>query len=188
MSLLRVELELSRWWSPDQQKKLFEITGTSFDFQGRASDPKENAPDWEIASTQRSQTLFDNGSRQIMYGKREAFVHATDLHYVLPCQVLQVHSTKTIDNFEARGNTVINQKVRVAVPGNSLLDYDRVQLELDCCTDHLQDQLSAGWRIIAICVQPDQRRPDYILGKKSELSFPFTPPAKSEDPDDDIPF
>ena len=35
----------------------------------------------------------------------------------------------------------------------------------DVCTDVLQQELNNGWRIIAICVQADQRRPDYILGR-----------------------
>lgn len=26
-------------------------------------------------------------------------------------------------------------------------------------------ELDAGWRILAVCPQPDQRRPDYILGR-----------------------
>lgn len=32
-------------------------------------------------------------------------------------------------------------------------------------TDVLQEQIAKGWRIIAACPQPDQRRPDYILGR-----------------------
>jgi hypothetical protein len=36
----------------------------------------------------------------------------------------------------------------------------------DQCTDGLREYLKEGWRILAICPQPGQRRPDYILGKK----------------------
>lgn len=35
----------------------------------------------------------------------------------------------------------------------------------DACTDQLQGALNSGWRIISACPQPDQRRPDYILGR-----------------------
>lgn len=53
---------------------------------------------------------------------------------------------------------------QVHLPGNELLRIHEVQVQEDCCTDHLQTQLKAGWRIIAVCPQPS-RRPDYILGR-----------------------
>jgi hypothetical protein len=59
----------------------------------------------------------------------------------------------------------VNQKCNVVVAGTSVLEITEVQLASDCCTDSLQRQLENGWRILAICVQPDQRRPDYIMGK-----------------------
>ncbi|MNH35948.1 hypothetical protein D3C79_966910 [compost metagenome] len=58
-----------------------------------------------------------------------------------------------------------NEKCEVSVPGLGLLYYNRVALIEDSCTDVLQGMLNSGWRIIAACPQPDQRRPDYILGK-----------------------
>ncbi len=61
--------------------------------------------------------------------------------------------------------TSVNQKVDVHVPGLGLLRIDEVQNFDDLCTDELQKQLDKGWRILAICVQSDQRRPDYILGR-----------------------
>lgn len=59
-----------------------------------------------------------------------------------------------------------NERVNVHVPGLGLLLLDDVYLANDCCTDELQKMLDQGWRIIAACPQPDQRRPDYILGRK----------------------
>ena len=53
---------------------------------------------------------------------------------------------------------------QVHLPGNELLRIHEVQVQEDCCTDMLQQQLKAGWRIIAVCPQPS-RRPDYILGR-----------------------
>ena len=61
---------------------------------------------------------------------------------------------------------MFNKKINVHVPGNALLDIEHVILMRDCCTDSLSEKLSEGWRIIAVCPQPDQRRPDYILGLK----------------------
>lgn len=67
-------------------------------------------------------------------------------------------------NTAARG-VVVNQKVNVAVPGLGLLLISEVHLLADGCTDALSDWLKEGWRILAICPQPDQRRPDYVLGR-----------------------
>lgn len=57
-----------------------------------------------------------------------------------------------------------NQKCEVHVPGLGLLNLNRVAYATDYCTVELQSLLHQGWRIIAVCPQPDQRRPDYILG------------------------
>lgn len=58
-----------------------------------------------------------------------------------------------------------NNKCEVHMPGNLMASYNEVQLLEDSCSDVLQSSLSAGWRLIAACPQPDQRRPDYILGR-----------------------
>lgn len=58
-----------------------------------------------------------------------------------------------------------NQKCEVHMPGAALSTYNETMLLEDSCTDRLQDALGAGWRIIAACPQPNQHRPDYILGR-----------------------
>ena len=60
----------------------------------------------------------------------------------------------------------INQRVHVQVPGLGLLLLDEVEVLTDCCTDILNSHLRGGWRIVAVCPQPDQRRPDYVLGRE----------------------
>lgn len=69
---------------------------------------------------------------------------------------------KTIDIMKSH---TFNQKVSVHVGGGLMVTYNDLCLKEDCCTDALQSELNNGWRIIAVCVQPDQRRPDYILGR-----------------------
>lgn len=69
-----------------------------------------------------------------------------------------------IDDISDR-NFSFNQKCNVHVSGFGLLSIKEVDYKEDLCTLELQDILNTGWRIIACCVQPDQRRPDYILGK-----------------------
>lgn len=57
-----------------------------------------------------------------------------------------------------------NQSCNVHVPNLGLLNINRLAFATDICTEELQQILLKGWRIIAVCPQPDQRRPDYILG------------------------
>lgn len=54
------------------------------------------------------------------------------------------------------------------MPGHSLAMFNAVMLMSDACSDALQDNLNQGWRILAVCPQPDQRRPGYILGRYEE--------------------
>jgi hypothetical protein len=58
-----------------------------------------------------------------------------------------------------------NEKVSVHMPGLGLLLIDHVKVLNNDCTDDLQTWLDDGWRILAICPQPDQRRPDYVIGR-----------------------
>lgn len=62
------------------------------------------------------------------------------------------------------GNTY-NNKCEVHMPGNAMAFYNELLLKEDVCTDVLQGELNSGWRLIAVCPQPDQRRHDYILGR-----------------------
>lgn len=65
----------------------------------------------------------------------------------------------------SEGGNTYNTKCEVHMPGQALSLYNEVQLLVDACTDQVQCSLASGWRIIAACPQPDQRRPDYILGR-----------------------
>jgi hypothetical protein len=58
-----------------------------------------------------------------------------------------------------------NSKCNVHVGGGLIAQFNELLLKEDCCTDVLQQALNQGWRIIAACVQPNARRPDYILGR-----------------------
>lgn len=84
-----------------------------------------------------------------------------------PAEVFQQVSeaySKGLEMPSAGGNTY-NNKCEVHMPGNMLATYNQVQLLEDSCTDALQTAISSGWRIIAVCPQPDSRRPDYIMGR-----------------------
>lgn len=68
--------------------------------------------------------------------------------------------TKSIDQ-----QNHFNNRCQVHIGNNLIATYNDLLLKEDCCTDELQGALNGGWRIIACCPQPDQRRPDYILGR-----------------------
>lgn len=63
-----------------------------------------------------------------------------------------------------------NHRLEVHMPGQALSLYNETLLMEDGCTDALQSYLSEGWRIIAALPQPDQRRPDYVLGRYNPAS------------------
>lgn len=63
----------------------------------------------------------------------------------------------------------MNERCRQEQPGLGLTSITETLLMEDACTDVLQDALANGWRIIAVQPQPDQRRPDYILGRAHGL-------------------
>lgn len=69
---------------------------------------------------------------------------------------------------EVRRRGPFNEKVGVQVPGNNLLEIRSTKAVTNCCSDELSGYLEEGWVIVAACPQPDQRRPDYVLGHRDE--------------------
>jgi len=61
-----------------------------------------------------------------------------------------------------------NQKCDVHIGNLGLLNINQLAYTTDKCTEELQNILDEGWRILAVCPQPDQRRPDYVLGRYNE--------------------
>jgi hypothetical protein len=76
---------------------------------------------------------------------------------------------RKVDTFGYK-DAQFNEKVSVHVPGFALMLIDHVKVLNNDCTDDLQTWLDKGWRILAICPQPDQRRPDYVIGRTGEES------------------
>lgn len=82
-----------------------------------------------------------------------------------PAEIFAQLATKNDVQITAPSANTYNNKCDVHMPGNMMASYNEIQLLEDSCTDVLQTSLNAGWRIIAACPQPDQRRPDYVLGR-----------------------
>lgn len=80
--------------------------------------------------------------------------------------VLSIIEASVRTSMEAVGK-LFNEKTNSEQPSINLMSVDETLLIADACTNEVQQRLDYGWRILAICPQP-QRRPDYILGRKSK--------------------
>lgn len=60
---------------------------------------------------------------------------------------------------------------QVHLPDHTIINFDEVTWMEDACTQDLQKSLDENWRIIAVCLQPGQRRPDYVLGRKRGVQY-----------------
>lgn len=69
----------------------------------------------------------------------------------------------TVETYNSANH--FNNKCNVTIGAGIVTTFNEVMLKEDSCTDELQLELTVGWKIIAICIQPDQRRPDYVLGR-----------------------
>jgi hypothetical protein len=78
-------------------------------------------------------------------------------------QISDMLSDAILEKFSEKQN--VNNRIDVYQPNNPLFHFNKVDFKCDLCTEELQGILDKGWSIIAICPQPDQRRPDYILGR-----------------------
>lgn len=71
--------------------------------------------------------------------------------------------SKALESFDEK--IEFNQKCNVHIGNLGLLNINQLGYANDYCTEALQEILNKGWRILAVCPQPDQRRPDYVLGR-----------------------
>lgn len=110
-------------------------------------------------------SFSDSGEFQQWHEERIWFLDLLPNAALATLKVSRVVQHPRIDEVMQRSGTVINQRVNVAVPGFGLLQIRHAQVFYDLCTVELDRLLKEGWCILAICPQPDQRRPDYILGK-----------------------
>lgn len=90
-------------------------------------------------------------------------VSNSDLNIVNMMQEMAEKIEEATSRFDKQ--VEFNQRCEVHVPNLGLLNVNNLAYATDYCTESLQDRLQEGYRILAVCPQPDQRRPDYILGR-----------------------
>lgn len=83
-------------------------------------------------------------------------------------EMIETHTKLMQKQFEQLAKfseQTFNDKCNVSITNDFLTQVNQTMLLEDACTDYLQECLSLGWRIISVTPQPNQRRPDYVLGK-----------------------
>ncbi|QDX94680.1 hypothetical protein EEL30_21810 [Brevibacillus laterosporus] len=78
-------------------------------------------------------------------------------------QEVQDKFQKALQSFDKK--IEFNQKCDVHIGNLGLLNINQMGYAVDKCTEELQVILNQGWRILAVCPQSNQRRPDYVLGR-----------------------
>ncbi|MWV44798.1 hypothetical protein GRF59_14350 [Paenibacillus sp. HJL G12] len=89
--------------------------------------------------------------------------HSQMLNMVEQMKDIESKLTNALMNFNE--TIEFNQRCDVHIGNIGLLNINQLGYAVDKCTEELQDIISTGWRILAVCPQPDQRRPDYVLGR-----------------------
>jgi len=83
-------------------------------------------------------------------------------------EVIRIVDHAAFESLERKRNPAFNQKVKVSVPDIGLMKIKHVMVLDNCCTQQLQREIDRGWCILAVCPQPDQRRPDYVMGRVTD--------------------
>lgn len=104
------------------------------------------------------------GSRDVTCTLKEAQAIGSKFTVEKPTGLCRYEASEAVQ-FREREIAPVNLKCNVIVAGTTIIDIKKVYIETDLCTESLQARLDDGWKILAICVQPDQRRPDYVLGR-----------------------
>jgi len=99
------------------------------------------------------------------YGLREQIIDLSTTGMVLTELGISFELKRFHSTYKAADHATHNH-LHVAIPNLLLFAVDEVQVLNDACTDSLQAELNDGWRILAVCPPPAQRRPDYILGRQ----------------------
>lgn len=150
--------------------KLNELLGTGFNIELEA-EPERNEKGEEVYSSWQA---FVPSSEVVMLNAEQLVLLAVNNYTFKVKQEVAVEVADVNKTFEfvagkaqelTQTNNTYNNRCEVHMPGNMLASYNEVMLIEDSCTDQLQSALSSGWRMIAVCPQPDQRRPDYIMGR-----------------------
>jgi hypothetical protein len=96
-------------------------------------------------------------------------IELTGLDNVNPLVEMSNQIAALTSEVQRLSGAAFNEKVGVAVPDAPLMETKQTKVLYDECTEALDQYLEDGWYIIAACPQSDQRRPDYVIGRKDRI-------------------
>lgn len=160
---------LSEYRKSYAEAKKLEEAGFDVELKERDESPwkeKENGdtPSFEIIDVVEAQRLYLN-SRQMLELVSTTGKYTFEGKVTVDLGEMFRGVSEKSEQAVVSEENYYNQKCEVHLPGNMLATYNEVLLLEDVCTDELQRSLDNGYRIITACPQPNQRRPDYILGR-----------------------
>lgn len=145
--------------------------GTEEEYSRYVTKLQRHFPDIELAKPDigeySSFISYSDTDKKVTASELLAMVEDMIEHKVISVESYADDIAQLAEKQTVPPNSTYNNRVDVHMPGQALSVYNNVHLLEDGCTDALQELLDGGWRIIAACPQPDQRRPDYILGRFS---------------------
>lgn len=150
-----VEFQHDRVWTKEEQEALTEASLTSPKFYDESMSHYEG-------QIQYGCELIMSLSNAAQFGEYKV------IRYVGKAISKELNEfQEQLIKMSGKAEPSLNQRLQVVVPSLGVLALNQVRVCVDMCTNSLQSELDDGWRIVAVCPQPDQRRPDYILGRSS---------------------
>ena len=137
----------------------------SFINEEHIADFEENQSYSYLLKTDRPMTVQRDDLVEMMVSNIQfKVIQEINIDLDISQQLMDLAEKPSITLKTEQGNEY-NTKCEVHMPGMALAMYNEVRVMTNECTDSLQEHLQTGWRIIAACPQPNQRRPDYVLGR-----------------------
>lgn len=181
--LYLVDIEGVTIWSCDSEEKLIKHVELfkQFDFI-RMREVKYNPETtyYQVADSDKYTLSKEQILALLLVNIKVKILQTIDIKVDITQQLIDLAERPIRVALEGSSGDTYNTKCEVHMPGNLLALYNEVAIMEDCCTDILQSQLNAGWRIIAACPQGDSRRPDYVLGRFNPNYDPESSASRGE--------
>lgn len=162
--MINVEIDAHAWYSEKDEAKWKEIDWSAIRELWPAELPEEKPEklsDWPYGN---------RGPHRLTYTELSTLANMGIPLKLIPLPAAMVVKMQDREREWNPGERVgdalsTGDAVQITIPDMGLLLIKEVIHRDDACTDEIQDLLSEGYRILAVCPPNAQRRPDYILGK-----------------------
>jgi hypothetical protein len=170
MSFVEIELAWGNAYSLELSETISAYSMTPIEFR---DIDLENCASYNRAEKEKA--IEDGRTMEAVYNARTIIAHIDLIQHLVGVdfkilrRVVNKSTEAAMSPLAIREGMAphFNERCNVSIPASNagLMSVNRVDVAYDVCTDQLRRHLEEGWSIIAVCVQPDQRRPDYVLGR-----------------------